>query len=199
MTVDTTGSHSEISQGEEQVWDLPLRLFHWLFAVCVGITWGLGKFGPDVMVLHFWFGYFTLALLIFRVIWGFVGSQTSRFSSFIYGPAAIIKYLLKLPKRSASNWKGHNPLGGAFVFILLGVIAAQAVFGLFADPEDYINVGPLADWLSIDGARKALSLHGTFAKVTLMIVLLHVIAILFYRFWKRENLITPMITGRREK
>ncbi len=187
------------TQQSTRIWDLPLRLFHWSFAGCVAITWGLGKFGPDVMTLHFWFGYAVLALLAFRLIWGFIGSKTARFSSFIYGPKAVARYLAKLPKREPSNWKGHNPLGGLFVFILLGVIGAQAALGLFVDPEDYLNVGPLADWVGIEGARTALAWHSILAKATLFVVVLHVLAILFYRFWKRENLVTPMITGSRKE
>ncbi|SDR47659.1 cytochrome b/b6 domain-containing protein [Pseudovibrio sp. Tun.PSC04-5.I4] len=181
-----------------RVWDLPLRLFHWLFAGGVTAAWGLGKFGPDVMTLHFWFGYAVLALIAFRLVWGFLGSKTARFSSFIFGPKALLAYMSKLPKRNASNWHGHNPLGGLFVFLLLGVIAAQAALGLFADPEDYINVGPLASWVGIDGARTALAWHGILARATLILVILHVSAILFYRLWKREDLVTPMITGRRK-
>ncbi|SFU08359.1 Cytochrome b [Pseudovibrio denitrificans] len=181
-----------------RIWDLPLRLFHWLFAGCVAAAWGLGKFGPDVMTLHFWFGYAVLALIAFRLIWGFIGSETARFSSFIYSPKALLCYIAKLPKRQASNWKGHNPLGGLFVFLLLGVIGAQAALGLFVDPEDYINVGPFASWVGIDSARTALAWHGILARATLILVILHVAAIFFYRFWKREDLVTPMITGHRK-
>ncbi len=179
-------------------WDLPLRLFHWLFAGSVVAAWGLGEFGPDVMTLHFWFGYAVLALIAFRLIWGFVGSETSRFSSFIFGPKAILTYMLKLPSRKPCNWKGHNPLGGAFVFLLLGLFGAQAALGLFVDPEDYINVGPLASWVGIDGARTALAWHGILANATLILMGLHVAAIFFYRLWKHEDLVTPMITGHRK-
>lgn len=185
-------------QAGPRVWDLPLRLFHWFFAGGVTAAWGLGKFGPDVMTLHFWFGYAVLALIAFRLVWGFLGSRTARFSSFIFGPKTVLAYMGSLPKRSASNWHGHNPLGGLFVFLLLGVIAAQAALGLFADPEDYINVGPLAAWVGVDGARTALAWHGILARATLILVILHVSAILFYRLWKREDLVTPMITGRRK-
>ncbi len=179
-------------------WDLPLRLFHWLFAGSVVAAWGLGEFGPDVMTLHFWFGYAVLALIAFRLIWGFVGSETSRFSSFIFGPKAILTYMLKLPSRKPCNWEGHNPLGGVFVFLLLGLFGAQAALGLFVDPEDYINVGPLASWVGIDGARTALAWHGILANATLILMGLHVAAIFFYLLWKHEDLVTPMITGHRK-
>ncbi|GHB42026.1 cytochrome b [Pseudovibrio japonicus] len=199
MTTASTDYSMETQRSKAtRKWDLPLRLFHWLFASSVVAAWGLGEFGPDVMTLHFWFGYAVLALIAFRLIWGFVGSETSRFSSFIFGPKAILSYMLKLPSRQPCNWKGHNPLGGLFVLLLLGLIGAQAALGLFVDPEDYINVGPLASWVGIDGARTALAWHGILARATLILMGLHVAAIFFYRIWKREDLVTPMITGHRK-
>lgn len=199
MTIASTEYSLEKQKSKAtRKWDLPLRLFHWLFAGSVVAAWGLGEYGPDVMTLHFWFGYAVLALVAFRLIWGFVGSETSRFASFIFGPKAILSYMLKLPRRQPCNWKGHNPLGGLFVFLLLGLFGAQAALGLFVDPEDYINVGPLASWVGIDGARTALAWHSILARATLILMGLHVAAIFFYRLWKREDLVTPMITGHRK-
>jgi len=180
-----------------RVWDPMLRLFHWSLTICVVAAWGLGKFGPDVMTLHFWFGYAVLALLAFRIVWGFVGPRHARFGNFLYGPVSLAKYLGGMFHRKPSYWPGHNPVGGLFVFVLLGLLAAHAATGLFADPEDYINVGPLAQYVSSDSARLALGWHATLSWVVLGIVALHVGAIAFYKKWKGENLITPMITGRK--
>ncbi|TCP42224.1 cytochrome b/b6 domain-containing protein [Rhodovulum marinum] len=180
-----------------RVWDPLLRLFHWALFVAVVGAWGLGKFGPDVMTLHFWFGYTVLGLLAFRLVWGFVGPEHARFKNFIYGPVTFVKYLGSMFNRKPSYWPGHNPLGGLFVFIILGLLAVHAVTGLFADPEDYINVGPLAQYVSSDTAISALGWHATLSWAVLAIVVLHVAAIAFYKKWKGENLITPMITGKK--
>ncbi|MBN2905456.1 MAG: cytochrome b/b6 domain-containing protein [Rhodobacteraceae bacterium] len=180
-----------------RVWDPALRLFHWALTIAVVGAWGLGKFGPDVMTLHFYFGYAVLGLLGFRVIWGFVGPEHARFSNFAYGPWAILKYVFGMFSRSPSYWRGHNPLGGLFVFIILGLLAVHAATGLFADPEDYVNVGPLAGYVSAATSLAALSLHDTLSWVVLGIVVLHVAAIGFYNKWKRENLVRPMVTGRK--
>ncbi|TCO72483.1 cytochrome b/b6 domain-containing protein [Rhodovulum euryhalinum] len=180
-----------------RVWDPLLRLFHWSLAIAVTGAWLLGQFGPDVMTLHFWFGYAVLGLLAFRAVWGFVGPRNARFGSFIYGPVPIAKYLGHMFHRKPSYWPGHNPLGGLFVFIILGLIAVQAATGLFADPEDYINVGPLAEYVGTDAARTALSWHAILGWAVLAIVALHVAAIGFYNKWKGENLVRPMITGKK--
>lgn len=180
-----------------RVWDPLLRIFHWSLTICVVAAWGLGKFGPDIMTLHFYFGYTVLGLLAFRLIWGFVGPEHARFKSFAYGPFSTLKYVFGMFRRRPSYWRGHNPLGGVFVFILLGVLLVHATTGLFVDPEDYVNTGPLAGYVGSDAARTALSWHDTLSWVVLGLVVLHVAAIGFYNKWKRENLVTPMITGRK--
>ncbi|MCO8144507.1 cytochrome b/b6 domain-containing protein [Rhodovulum tesquicola] len=180
-----------------RVWDPLLRLFHWLLAIAVVGAWGLGKFGPNVMTLHFWFGYAVLGLLAFRLIWGFVGPEHARFGNFLYGPVSIGNYVIHMVRREPSYWRGHNPLGGFFVFVLLGVLAVHAGLGLIADPEDYVNAGPLAREVSTATSRTALAWHATLGWVVLGLVVLHVAAIGFYRKWKGEDLIRPMITGRK--
>ncbi len=100
-----------------------------------------------------------------------------------------------MPARSPSHWPGHNPLGGLFVILLLLALAAQVATGLVADPQDYVNTGPLADAVSSRISRMALNLHDIIGNMILLMVLLHVAVVLFYRLWKRENLIRPMITG----
>ncbi|MEX5729393.1 cytochrome b [Rhodovulum iodosum] len=180
-----------------RVWDPLLRLFHWSLTIAVVGAWGLGKFGPDIMTLHFYFGYAVLGLLAFRLLWGLIGPEHARFSNFAYGPGKIARYVGRIFARRPSYWRGHNPVGGLFVFFLLGVLAVHAGTGLFADPEDYINVGPLAGWVSNDGARTALSWHAMLSWVVLGLVALHIAAIAFYKKWKGENLIRPMVTGRK--
>ncbi len=150
------------------------------------------------MSAHFIAGYVMAALLGARLVWGLIGPQTARFTSFIYGPTAILAYARQLAVRQPSNRRGHNPLGGVFVVAMLVTLSLQVITGLFADPEDYFNTGPLAGYISIEMSRKALTLHHTLMPVLIGLVVIHLAAIAFYRIWKRENLIRPMITGRRQ-
>lgn len=181
-----------------RLWDPLLRLFHWALATCVIVTFLLGKFGPDIMTLHFYLGYTIIALLLFRILWGVIGSRPARFSHFLFGPRKTLAYVATLPKRRPSYWPGHNPVGALSVFALLTALMLQAGTGLFVDADDFINTGPLADLVSYESAREAAKLHYRLSFVVLTLVLLHLGAILFYRFWKRENLVTPMITGWKE-
>lgn len=178
-----------------KIWDPLLRGFHWLLATSVIVTWLLGKFGPAKMTLHFWLGYFIIALLAFRLIWGFVGPETARFSHFVRGPGSIARYVSGMFSREPSYYYGHNPLGALSVIALLALLAAQATTGLFVDADDFINVGPLADTVSSATRKTMLNLHHLMATLILIMVLLHVGVILFYRYWKREDLIKPMVTG----
>ncbi len=182
---------------DEQIWDPAIRLFHWSLVVAVVGGWLLGHFGPLQMTLHFWAGYAVGALILFRLMWGFVGPRNARFASFLRGPGAVMAYVRSLPKRAAGWATGHNPLGGWSVVAMLLVLAGQVATGLILDPEDYINTGPLAEAVPAEWSRWALGMHHRLGVVLLVLVALHVAAILFYRFWKREDLVTPMVTGRR--
>ncbi|MDO5648468.1 cytochrome b/b6 domain-containing protein [Paracoccus sp. (in: a-proteobacteria)] len=178
-----------------RVWDPFLRIFHWLLAVLVIANWLLGQFGPAVMTLHFWLGYATLALIAMRIVWGFVGPETARFTHFIRGPGAVIDYARHMPERRPSHWFGHNPLGALSVVAILAILLFQIATGLVGDPDDYINIGPLAPYVSRATTRAAVGWHQWGANVILGLVVLHVAVILFYRLWKHEDLIRPMITG----
>lgn len=179
------------------VWDLSLRLFHWLLAAAVISTIVLAKVGPAIMTLHFYLGYLVIGLLVFRLIWGLVGPRPARFASFLFGPRATLGYFRELPARRPSFWPGHSPAGALSVFALLAILAAQVATGLFSDPDDFINVGPLASWVDFETARLANAWHYRLSNLVLVLIGLHLGAILFYRFWKRENLVTPMITGKK--
>ena len=191
----TDETHKEPSLERIRLWDPALRLFHWALVICVVAAWGLGEFGPDIMTLHFYFGYAVTALLVFRLIWGLVGPATARFGHFLYGPGKTAAYAATLFERKPSYWRGHNPVGALAAFALLGILIAQVATGLASDPDDYINVGPLADFVGYDNARLAAGLHHQIAPLLLILIGLHVAAIAFYKIWKRENLIYPMITG----
>ncbi|MCJ1898768.1 MULTISPECIES: cytochrome b/b6 domain-containing protein [Paracoccus] len=183
---------------EVRLWDPLLRAFHWLLAFFVIAAWGLGQFGPARMTLHFWCGYVVAGLLVFRLVWGFVGPAPARFSHFVRGPGAVAGYMRGLMLREPSYWPGHNPMGALSVISMLAVLAAQVSSGLISDPDDYINVGPLASYVSGATRSKAVGWHNLGANLILVLVLLHVAVILFYRYWKREDLVRPMITGRKQ-
>ncbi len=178
-----------------RVWDPALRIFHWTLATLVIATWLLGKFGPNIMTLHFWLGYAIIGLLVFRLIWGVIGPETARFTSFVRGPSAIAGYAREMGRREPSNWRGHTPVGALSVIGMLVVLIVQVSTGLISDPEDFVNVGPLADQVSRATAKGAVAWHHRGATVILLFVLLHVGVILFYRVWKNEDLVRPMITG----
>ena len=190
---------SELPDGVSWVrlWDPALRLFHWALAAVVIVTWGLGKFGPTIMTLHIYLGYAVIGLLGFRLIWGFIGPNPARFSHFLFGPKKTLAYAATLPNRRPSYWPGHNPIGALSVFGLLAILGAQVATGLISDPDDFLNVGPLAKYVSFETARWANGWHYRLSLVVLLLVALHVAAILFYRFWKREDLVSPMITGQK--
>ena len=185
-------------QSNPTIWDPLVRVFHWALVLCVFGAIGLGHFGPLDMTLHFWLGYSVIGLLAIRILWGFVGTATARFANFVTGPGPVLRYVLTLPARKPSHSRGHNPLGGWSVVAMLVVLCLQVLTGLCTDPDDFINVGPLAQYLPDGWPRLALSWHHKLGWVLIGLLALHIGAIWFYRVWKREDLITPMITGRRQ-
>ncbi|WP_404482214.1 cytochrome b/b6 domain-containing protein [Novosphingobium sp. BL-52-GroH] len=179
-----------------RVWDPTVRLFHWLLVVLIAFSWWSGE--QHDMERHRLSGYAILALLVFRVFWGFAGPHTARFSSFVRGPGAVIAYARRLGSRQGHAAHGHNPLGGWSVVAMLVVIAVMVVAGLFSVDVDGLESGPLADYVSFDQGRSAAELHETVFNAILALVALHVVAVGFYLVWKRQNLVRPMITGRRK-
>jgi cytochrome b len=176
---------------KQPVWDLPIRIFHWLLAALIGFSWWSVKYGHADW--HIWSGCAILTLLIFRLLWGFVGSSTARFTSFVRGPRAVVNYL-----RGKWTGVGHTPLGALSVVALLLALSVQVGLGLFAEDEDGIYMGPLSRLVSSDTSDKVRDIHELWFKVVLGLIVLHVIAILYYRVFRGRKLIKPMITGRAE-
>ena len=141
-----------------RVWDLPTRIFHWALAVLVVFSYTTGKIGGDLMGWHLRSGYAILALLVFRLAWGIVGSQTSRFNHFVRGPRAAIAYARAIMARSPPLLVGHNPLGGWMVLFMLALLLFQAATGLFADDE-IATQGPLAVKVSSAAVSRMSKLH----------------------------------------
>lgn len=176
------------------VWDLPTRLFHWLLVALVVSSFVTGKIGGNFMRYHEWSGEAILALLLFRVVWGFIGSAPSRFSAFLAAPATVMRYSLTLLRRDAPHTLGHNPLGGWSVMAMLLALLVQAGTGLFAN-DDIATTGPLYKWVSKAASDRLTFLHRLNQKVIIVLVVVHVAAVLFHLIYKKENLIMPMITG----
>ena len=180
----------------EKIWDLVSRLWHWILVPSVCISWGLGEFMAfDTIDWHFYFGYLALGLICFRCVWGFVGPAPIRFRALISTPAQTFQYLKTMGRRSPSGSAGHNPIGSLSVIAMIGSISLQAITGLFLESDDFFESAPLATYVSSDVIGQMNWLHHLNAKLLLILVALHILALLFYLFWKKENLIMPMISG----
>ncbi|MBU2955985.1 cytochrome b/b6 domain-containing protein [Marinobacter sp. F3R08] len=172
-----------------RLWDLPLRVFHWLLVVVVAGSLISVKVGGDWMVWHERFGLAAVGLLSFRLIWGVLGSTYARFSVFLPSPAAVKLYI-------QGKWQGmgHNPLGALSVLAMIGLFGFQAVTGLFSNDEISFN-GPLYPLVSSDLSNMLSGWHRQSEYFLYGLIALHVGAILFYTFVRKDNLIKPMVTG----
>ena len=181
---------------KRKTWDILLRSWHWLFAILVCTTWILGEFMSFSNIKwHFYLGYAVLGFISARVIWGLVGPKSARFSSLPLAPASIVAGVKTLFSREPGGHAGHSSLGALSIIAMLLAIGAQAATGLFIESEDFFEYGPLAGYVSDETVRLMSTWHHRIAKLVLVLVGLHIAAVLFYLVWKRENLITAMITG----
>jgi cytochrome b len=178
-----------------RVWDLPTRLFHWTLAVSVTGSVVTAKIGEAAMVWHFRLGYAVLALLVFRLAWGVMGGRWSRFASFIYAPATLLRYLRGQTTSGEQLDVGHNPMGALSVLALLALLLVQVGTGLVADDE-IANQGPLNRYANGNTVLAATGWHHQWGQwLLLALVALHVGAIAFYRAKKRIDLVGPMLRG----
>ena len=165
-----------------------MRLVHWLLAALIPFSWWSVK--NHHTDWHIWSGIAILTLLIFRLLWGFVGSSTARWADFVRGPRAVLGYL-----RGGWRGTGHTPLGAISVVAMFGAVAVQVGLGLVAEDEDGLYTGPLAGLVSIDTSDAARDIHEQWFYVVLGLIVLHLAAILFYRM-RGQGLTWPMVTGR---
>lgn len=176
------------------VWDAPTRLFHWALVLLLGAMWWTGE--NRMLDWHRLAGYALVALLLFRLAWGFAGSTTARFASFVRSPGAVARYAAQdLFRRDAAVQPGHNPLGGWSVVAMLLLLLAQALLGFVAVDIDGLESGPFSYLVDFDTGRLAAEWHQLLFNVLLGIIGLHVVAVAFYLVWRRENLVQPMVTG----
>lgn len=176
-----------------RVWDLPIRLFHWLLVACIVGSLICVNIGGNAIQWHAYFGYSILTLLIFRIIWGFIGSTHARFASFLPNREAITNYL----QGKSPRFLGHNPIGALSVFALLLVLSVQAVTGLFFDDEIAFQ-GPLSKYLSESSVSFLSEMHESNQVVIYTLIAIHIAAIWYYKKLKGEDLIRPMISGDKE-
>ena len=178
------------------VWDIFVRWFHWSLVTLFAISVASGKVGGEWIVWHMRSGYAILALVVFRLIWGFVGGEYARYTSFLTGPVRGFKFVKGLLGKGHEHVIGHNPVGGWMVVVLLSLLAAQAGLGLFSNDE-IATTGPLARYVSDETSITLMSRHRTVGDLLLILVGVHVAAVLFHVFVKKEGIIRAMFTGRK--
>lgn len=177
-----------------RVWDAPTRLFHW--AIVLLMTFSYVAVQREWIELHFLSGYTVLALLLFRLVWGFVGSETSRFRQFLRNPIEGLRHLAAFGKREPDTEIGHNAAGGWMVLALLLVLLVQVGTGLFSN-NDIDAEGPLAHRVTKATSNWLTGLHGKSFNVVLALTALHIVAIIAYAVVKRHDLVRAMVTGKK--
>lgn len=180
-----------------RVWDLPTRVFHWSLVLLVVLSIYTGNVGGlREMDLHKLSGYAILALVLFRLVWGVTGSPRSRFADFVRGPRAVLAYAGSLLGKAHQGFAGHNPMGGWSVVAMLVSLLLQAVTGLFAR-DDILTAGPLVRYVSKETSRTLTAIHELNATVLYVLIGLHLAAVFGYLIFRKNNLIKPMLTGRK--
>jgi cytochrome b len=185
---------------EIRVWDPLVRTGHWLLATAVIIAW----FVDEPLWLHTWLGYIAIALVLVRIVWGFIGPDYARFASFVRGPRLTFGYFSDLIRFSSKRYLGHSPAGAVMIIALLVMVAVTAVTGM-ASLAATRGEGPLAGVITkIERANTEEDqellieeVHKTAANVTMVLVLLHFAGVALASFAHRENLVAAMITGRK--
>jgi cytochrome b len=189
-------------QGKVRAWDIPTRLFHWLLAALVLLAWLSWRYsevlGDPSLRVHRWNGHAILVLVVFRLLWGFFGSSTSRFSAWLWWPWTAVAYAFRLLRGQTPLYLTHNPLGSYMILALLGAVAMQAVSGLFSVEHNDLTAGPLYRLVPEEKRELVTAWHTWwFYWVVLALASVHVLANLWYGLAKKEPLTTAMITGRK--
>ncbi|MCA0406428.1 MAG: cytochrome b/b6 domain-containing protein [Proteobacteria bacterium] len=190
---------SAIAKTEVRVWDWPTRAFHWLLVTAIVSAWASFEFahklGDNLLVWHRWNGYFVLVLIVFRLIWGFAGSSTARFSHFVHGPVFVLGYARDFISGRKRAFLGHNPLGTMMVLALLVAVFAQGLLGLFTLEHNELVAGPLKRLIEDDTANQVTKWHIRGFKIIQILVLAHVTANILYGVLAKDPLIRAMAKG----
>jgi cytochrome b len=174
------------------VWDTPTRLFHWLVVVLVAAAYATWRL--NWMDVHAEIGEVLLALVLFRILWGFFGSDSARFRRFLGSPTVVARHLRKIFRREPDQSAGHNPAGGWMVLLLLFLLLVEILTGIYV-LNDVADEGPFTELVPAAIADAITALHSIFWNVLLAAIAAHIGAILIYAMAKRQNLVVPMITG----
>lgn len=181
-----------------RVWDLPLRLFHWLLVIAVAGAWITKETPLEDIDWHMRFGLAAFFLIVFRLAWGVLGTRTARFAHFVKAPRKASAYLKKMlahkPRLQPSD--GHSPLGGYAVLVLIGTVGLQALSGIFAN-DSIMSGGPLSGYVGYKASDALTEFHEFWFNLIIAAIVVHLAAILFYRVRLKTNLVTPMVTGAR--
>ncbi len=178
-----------------KVWDLTVRAFHWLLVLNIVVM--LVSAELENFDVHITAGKVIVTLLLIRIVWGFVGSSNARFAALIFRPRAYLDYIRKLPQRSPSYGVAHSPIGSLAVIAILIGLAVQATTGLLAADVDGLVEGPFAYYVTYELSRFASDIHLSHIDWLITLIIVHIAANLFYYFYKRDDLIKPMVTGER--
>src|ERR1043165_1943835 len=179
-----------------RVWDLPVRVLHWLLVIGIGVCWWTGI--NNELEYHLWSGYAILWIVLMRLYWGLVGSSTARFVNFVRGPKAILDYASTLHRRDTPHSYGHNALGAISIVLMLGLVLTEVGLGLFAVDVDGLYSGPLSRYVTLKQGRHLAHSPSYWFEILSWVIGLHLAAVLFYFIYKRQNLVVPMITGKRQ-
>jgi cytochrome b len=177
-----------------KVWDAPTRLFHWGIVLLVGFSWLSAEL--NWMDWHLRSGYAILTLLLFRLAWGFLGSETARFTQFLASPRLAVRHLAHLTRREPDHQVGHNAAGGWMVLLMLVLLLVQAGTGLCAN-DDVLTEGPFAQDVGKAMSDRLSHIHSVNFTLIQIAAALHILAVLTYALAKRHNLVRPMLTGRK--
>jgi cytochrome b len=194
---EQTLTHAAPATRRVRVWDLPVRLFHWTLVALMVTLFVTAEVLDDAINTHALAGQALLALVLFRLLWGFVGSSYARFTQFVRGPAGVWRYARSLFEARPHFTAGHNPLGGWMVVVLLVLLLVQAGIGLFVN-DDILFEGPLAHLISKDTSDWLTGLHEDVFHALLVLVALHIGAVVWHKLFKGENLVPAMFTGCKE-
>ena len=193
---DNLNTEKSIQPKTIKIWDVPVRIFHWSLVTLFIAAYVTNLLGPNYFNYHLWAGYGIIVLVVFRILWGFVGTYHARFFNFVRSPVATTKYALSVLKKKDVHYLGHNPLGAVMVVALLLAILVQAVTGLFTNDE-IINLGPLYGYINDELSLKLTSIHRQLFYWIVGAIFLHIVAVLFHVWFKRDNIVKAMFTGKK--
>ncbi len=199
---DTRDGGARQTRRTVPAWDLPTRLFHWILVVLLAAAWASFEYSETLkdplLKWHRWIGLAILTLLFWRILWGFFGSSTARFSRLLHPPGTTVRYAAMTLRGAEPKYLGHNPLGTLMILALLGLVLAQTILGLFTVEHNDLTAGPLYLLVSEAARKTASSWHGwLFTGVTVFLIAAHVTANVFYALWRRDPVLKAMITGRK--